>query len=240
MLQGKKVFVSGGSGFIGAEICRACAEYGAAVYFSYYENEEAAEKLAAEIQGAQAIKLNLRDVADITAKIETLYQTVELMDVLVNNAGTSQIMPFSMLAEEDVDYLLDVNVKGTVFLTKAVIRRMIKHRKGTVVNLGSIAGHRMFDVPVHYAFSKAAISGFTMSLTAELKRYGIRVNSVVPGLIAGGIGQGIPPELQEKFTDHCAAGRPGTAREIAEVVCFLASERASYVNGQNIFVDGGI
>jgi 3-oxoacyl-[acyl-carrier protein] reductase len=98
----------------------------------------------------------------------------------------------------------------------------------------------MFDVPVHYALSKAAIAGFTYALAAELKRFGIRVNSVVPGLLEEGIATGIPEHLQKDFTQHCAAGRPASGREIAEVVCFLVSDRASYINGQNIFVDGGI
>jgi NAD(P)-dependent dehydrogenase (short-subunit alcohol dehydrogenase family) len=240
MLTGKNIFVSGGSGYIGSNICRACAEYGANVYFSFYENEVSANNLMNEIKGAKAININIRDLTDIKNKIEELYKEIDLIDVLINNAGTSQIMPFSMMEEADVDYMIDVNIKGTVFLTKAIIRRMIKYKKGTIVNMGSIAGHRMFDVPIHYAFTKAAISGFTTSLTTELKRFGIRVNSVVPGLIEGGISEGIPKELQEDFNKHCAVGRPGTGREVAEVVCFLASDRASYVNGQNIFVDGGI
>jgi 3-oxoacyl-[acyl-carrier protein] reductase len=240
MLSGKNVFVSGGSGHIGSSICRTAAHYGANVFFSYYENEGAAQELMKEIKGSTGLQINLRDLSDIKTKIEELYSNIECMDVLVNNAGVSQIMPFSMMEEEDVDYLIDVNIKGTVFITKAIIRRMIKYKKGTVVNLGSIAGHRMFDVPVHYAFTKAAISGLTSSLTMELKRFGIRVNSVVPGLIEGGISDGIPEELRNDFNNHCAVGRAGTAREVAEVVCFIASDRASYVNGQNIFVDGGI
>lgn len=240
MLTGKNVFVSGGSGYIGSEICRTCAQYGANVFFSYYENQEAAQKLMGEIKGSKGIRINLRDLVDIKTKIETLYNEVDSIDILINNAGVSQIMPFSMMEEEDVDYLMDVNVKGTVFITKAIIRRMIKYKKGAIVNLGSIAGHRMFDVPIHYAFTKAAISGLTTSLTMELKRYGIRVNSVVPGLIEGGLSDGIPDELREDFNNHCAVGRAGTAREVAEVVCFLGSDKASYVNGQNIFVDGGI
>ena len=240
MLDGKIVFVSGGTGFLGSAICQACAEYGATVIFSYHKNGEKAETLQSTVKGSRGIQINLKDVTDITDKIEQLYREIERIDVLVNNAGVSQIMPFAMLEEEDLDYMLDVNVKGTVFLTKAVVRGMIRHRSGVIVNIGSIAGHRMFDVPVHYALSKAAIAGFTYSLAAELKRFGIRVNSVVPGLLEDGISKGIPEDLQEDFTKHCAVGRPGRGREVAETVCFLASDRASYINGQNIFVDGGI
>jgi NAD(P)-dependent dehydrogenase (short-subunit alcohol dehydrogenase family) len=240
MLTGKTVFVSGGTGCIGAAICRAFYKYGATIIFSYHKSEAAATELSAELPGARAVKIDLRSVQDITSQIQALYKEIEVIDVLVNNAGVAQIMPFSMLAEEDLDLLLDINVKGTVFLTKAVVRRMIKHKQGVIINMGSIAGHRILDVPVHYALSKAAIAGFTVSLAAELKRFGIRVNSVVPGMIEDGVSRGIPEELRQEYLDHCAVGRPGSAEEVAETVCFLASSKAAYINGQNLFVDGGV
>ncbi|MDP6155907.1 MAG: SDR family oxidoreductase [Candidatus Thermoplasmatota archaeon] len=240
MLNKKIVFVSGGSGYLGSAICERCANYGAKVYFSYYKNKEKAETLMRRIEGSKGIKINNKDVRDIEEKIEQLHKEIDRVDVLVNNAGVSQIMPFPMLEEDDVDFMMDVNIKGTIFLTKSITKRMIWQKKGSIVNIGSIAGHRMLDVPVHYATTKAAIAGFTYSLAAQLKRYGIRVNSVVPGLLEEGVSRGVPKELLEDYLNHCSAGRPGTGREVAEVVCFLASDRASYINGQNIFVDGGI
>lgn len=240
MLENKIVFVSGGTGYLGSAICRASADYGARVIFSYHDNEKRAKELMDEIRNSNGININIKDTNDIKKKIEQLHEEIEAVDVLVNNAGVSQVMPFSMLEEDDVNFMLDVNVKGTVFLTKAVVRRMIRKKQGVIINIGSIAGHRMFDVPVHYALSKAAISGFTFSLVVELKRFGIRVNSVVPGMLEDGVSRGIPEELRRDYLKHCAKGRPGTGREVAEVVCFLASDRASYINGQNIFVDGGI
>ncbi len=240
MLKNKVVFVSGGTGFIGSAICQTCVDHGATVIFSYHQNQAKANELMSSLPNCRGIPIDLKQVADLTQKIEQLYQEIETIDVLINTAGISQIMPFAMLEEEDLDEMLAVNVKGTVFLTKAVVRRMIKHKKGTIVNLGSIAGHRLLDVPVHYALSKAAIAGFTYALAAELKRFHIRVNSVIPGLIEGGVSSGIPEDLAADFNKHCATGRPGTGREVAELVCFLASDRASYINGQNIFIDGGI
>jgi NAD(P)-dependent dehydrogenase (short-subunit alcohol dehydrogenase family) len=109
-----------------------------------------------------------------------------------------------------------------------------------VVNIGSLAGHRMLDVPVHYALSKAAIAGFSSALAMELKRYNIRVNTVSPGLLEDGVARGVPDSLVKDYLNHCAAGRPGTGDEVAETVSFLLSERCGYINGQNIFVDGGI
>lgn len=240
MLKDKVVFVSGGTGYLGSAICGLCVEYGARVIFSYSENESKAEELKDQLEGSSAIRINFKDPEDIKKKIDALHDKIEAVDVIVNNAGVSQVMPFSLLEPDDVNFMLDVNVRGTMLLTKALLRRMVKRKKGSIVNIGSIAGHRMFDVPVHYAASKAAVAGLTYSLATELKRFGIRVNSVVPGMLEDGVARGIPEELRRDYLKHCAAGRPGTGREVAEVVCFLASDRSSYVNGQNIMVDGGI
>ncbi|MDQ1354884.1 MAG: 3-oxoacyl-[acyl-carrier protein] reductase [Acidobacteriota bacterium] len=240
MLAGKIAFVSGGTGYIGTEICRALTRYGAQVIFSYHANEEKARELVEELKSARAVLLNFRDPRQITGTIETLYKEVNRIDILVNNAGVSQVMPFAMLEEEDVDLAIDINMKGTIFLTKAVVRGMIRNRTGVIISMGSIAGERVLAVPIMYAMTKASISGFTYALAPELKKFGIRVNSVVPGLLEGGVAQGVPEDLKAEFMKHCAAGRAGTAQEVAEVVAFLASDRASYINGQNIHVNGGI
>ena len=240
MLNGKVAFVSGGTGYIGSEICRALSHHGATVIFTYHKNKKKADELTGEIKGAVALAINLRDVNDIQRKIEKLYQDVEIIDVLINNAGISQIMPMAMLEEEDVSLMLDINIKGNIFLTKHIVKGMIRNKCGTIINIGSIAGHRMLDVPVTYAVTKAAISGFTVALASELRRFGIRVNCVVPGLLESGVSNGVPEDLRDDFIRHCAAGRAGRAKEIADTVCFLASDKASYINGQNIFVDGGI
>jgi 3-oxoacyl-[acyl-carrier protein] reductase len=140
-----------------------------------------------------------------------------------------------------VDLVLDVNVKGMIFATKAAVRGMIRGKKGgVIINIGSLAGERMMDVPATYAAAKAAAGGFTVALAAELKRYGIRVNCVVPGLMEGGVAKQVPAEHRKHFEEHCAAGRSGKAADVAEAVCFLASDKASYIIGQKLFVDGGV
>jgi 3-oxoacyl-[acyl-carrier protein] reductase len=240
MLEGKTVFVSGGTGAIGEAICRICAGYGARVIFSYHRNEDKASALSADIPGSTAVCINMRDLKDIDAKCSSLAKEIESIDALINNAGVSQVMPFSLLEEEDYDMMMDINVKGTFFLTKQLVRPMIRRKKGAIVNIGSIAGHRMYDVPVHYALSKAALAGFTYSLASELKKFNIRVNSIVPGLVEGGISKGIPDEMRNDFISHCASGRPCRPEEIGELAAFLASDKCSYLNGQNILVDGGI
>ncbi len=240
MLKNKTVFISGGTGYLGRALCEKCLAYQAKVIFSYHKNDQQAHNMKTELPGLQAVQIDLKDTHDIKSKITDLYKKYESIDVLVNNAGVSQVMPFSLLEEDDFDQMIDVNIKGTVFLTKSIIRGMIRNKKGVIVNIGSIAGHRLFDVPVHYALSKSAMAGFTFALAIELKRFAIRVNCVSPGMLEDGVARGIPEEMKQAYLNHCATGRPGSAAEVAEVVCFLASDKASYVNGQNIFVDGGI
>jgi NAD(P)-dependent dehydrogenase (short-subunit alcohol dehydrogenase family) len=240
MLENRNILITGGTGYVGEAICRACSGYGANVYFTWHGNAEKAEVLQKELPRSRGIRLDIRNIDQVNEALSALHQEVEVFDVLVNNAAVSQIMPFSMLEADDLALMLDVNVKGTVFLTKAAIRPMIRRKKGVVVNIGSLAGHRMLDVPVHYALSKAAIAGFGSALAAELKRYNIRVNTVSPGLLEDGVARGVPESMMRDYVDHCASGRPGKAVEVAEMVCFLASDRSGYINGQNIFVDGGI
>jgi len=240
MFQNKTVFVSGGTGYIGSAIVKKFAKAGASVFFSYNRNKEAADKITAEILNTHSIKIDLLNIEDIKLKISELYKKLEKIDILINNAGASQVMPFALIEEDDFDYIIDTNIKGTFFVTKEIVRKMIKFRSGVIVNIGSIAGQRMLEVPVHYALSKAAISGFTMSLAVELKKFNIRVNSIVPGLIDGGISKAIPEELRADFNKHCALGRGGKSDEVADLAIFLASEKSSYINGQNIFIDGGI
>lgn len=239
MLKGETVFVSGGTGYLGTGICELASEYGARVLFSYHSHEASANELAEKI-GGKAVRIDMRDIPAMAGTVEKLSSEFGPIGALINNAGVSNVMPLAMLEEEDVDSALGVNVKGTLFLTRAVVRGMMANRRGSIVNVGSIAGHRILDVPVTYAASKAAIHGMTFALTAELKRFNIRVNSVIPGMLEGGVAKAVPPEHRDDFLRHCAVGRPGTAREIAEVVCFLASGRSSYVNGQQIVVDGGV
>jgi 3-oxoacyl-[acyl-carrier protein] reductase len=125
-------------------------------------------------------------------------------------------------------------------VTKAFVRGMIRRKQGAVVNLGSLAGMRVLEVPVHYATAKSAVVGFTLSLSRELARYHVRVNAVVPGLLTGGVSSNVPEKQQEDYFQHCAVGRAGKPEEVAELVAFLVSDRASYINAQAIHIDGGV
>ncbi|MBF0408023.1 MAG: SDR family oxidoreductase [Candidatus Riflebacteria bacterium] len=243
MHEGRYVFVTGGSGGVGQAMVKIFAREGAKVLFSYNSQEEPAKLLEKEISDsggwAKAFPLDVRSGKQCRELAEKFEKEGWLVDVLVNNAAVTEIMPFALLEEEDWDKIMEVNVKGPFLVTKAFIRGMIRRKKGSIVNLGSLAGHRLLEVPVHYATSKSAMLGFTLSLAREMGKFGIRVNCVVPGLLEGGVSAHVPEKQREEFCKYCASHRPGTLEEVAELAVFVASDRASYINAQSIFVDGG-
>jgi NAD(P)-dependent dehydrogenase (short-subunit alcohol dehydrogenase family) len=242
MLKGRTAFVTGGTGAIGAAIVRSLAAHGARVAFSFHSQEDKARELERELGGERA-KAYLLDVLDKAGSVKVAEQVaLDLgpVDILVNNAGITQVMPFALIEEEDWDRIMDVNVKGMFLVTKAFVRGMIRRKQGAVVNLGSLAGMRVLEVPVHYATAKSAVVGFTLSLARELARYHVRVNAVVPGLLTGGVSSNVPEKQQEDYFQHCAVGRAGKPEEVADLVAFLVSDRASYINAQAIHIDGGV
>ncbi len=242
MLKARTAFVTGGTGAIGAAIVRSLVTHGARVGFSFHSQPEKARELEAEL-GVERVKGYPLDVVEkaASAKVaEQMDRELGPVDILVNNAGVTQVMPFALIEEEDWDRMMDVNVKGMFLVTKAFVRGMIRRKKGAVVNLGSLAGMRVLEVPVHYATAKSAVVGFTLSLARELARYNVRVNAVVPGLLEGGVSSNVPDKQREDYLQHCTIGRAGKPDEVAELVSFLASDRASYINAQAIHIDGGV
>jgi len=244
MLKDQIAFVSGGSGAVGTALVHTLARHGARVAFSYCTQADKARQLQTDLmQQGYTVRayhldvLSTPEIAEVSTAIEKDFGPVS---ILVNNAGMTQVMPFALIEESDWDQVMDINVKGMFLVTKAFVRPMIRRKAGAIVNLGSLAGMRVLEVPVHYATAKSAVVGFTLSLARELARYQIRVNAVVPGLLSDGVSQLIPKAQYEDYVNHCTLGRAGQPAEVAELVAFLASNRASYINAQTIHIDGGI
>ncbi len=244
LLANQVAVVTGGSRGLGRAICEVLAREGADVAFNYATDDAAAaETLAAiETRGRRGLpfKVSVLDARGLAKMAEAVEQDLGPVDVLVNNAGIAQVLPFALLEEDDWDRLMAVNAKGAFLATKAFARGMIRRKRGRILNIGSLAGARLIDAPVHYAASKAALMGFTGALAKELGKYHILVNCLAPGLLDEGVGKNLPDHRREDYIAHSCVGRIGTAAEIAELAAFLVSGRNSYLNGATLVADGGL
>jgi len=244
LLDGRIALVTGASRGLGRAIAKTLAREGAEVAFNYSRADaEAAEVLAAcKAHGkrAWAFKCSVLDKPGLDAMVKTLEEEAGRIDILVNNAGVGQVVPLALMEEADWDKIMDVNVKGTFLTTQAVIRSMVREKRGHILNMSSLAGIKMMQAPVHYSAAKAALKGFTESLAKEVGRYGILVNCLAPGVLEEGVSGNLPKNRRDEYLRHCALGRLGTVEEVAEVVAFLVSDRNSYMNGATVVLDGAV
>jgi 3-oxoacyl-[acyl-carrier protein] reductase len=244
LCAGRIALVTGGSRGLGRAICVMLAREGAFVAFNYAKSDADADATLAAITAAggrgSAHKVSVLDKPGLTALAKSLDTEHGKIDILVNNAGFGQVVPLALMEESDWDDMLDTHVKGAFLTTQAVLRIMVRQRYGRIVNVGSLAGVKMMQAPVHYATAKAALKGFTESLAKEIGRYGITVNCVAPGILDEGVSDHLPPGRKEEYLRHCALRRVGRLEEAATMIAFIASERASYTNGATLIVDGAV
>jgi NAD(P)-dependent dehydrogenase (short-subunit alcohol dehydrogenase family) len=244
VLKGKRALVTGGSRGLGRARCAVFAEYGADVAFNYSGDQEGAEATLQAIRArerrARAFRASVLDESALNAMVKNIEGDWGGIDILVNNAGVSQPLPLPLMEESDWDLVMDVNVKGQFLVSRAVLRGMIRRRAGALLNIGSLAGLRLIEAPVHYAASKAAIKGFTQALAKEVARYQIRVNCLAPGLLEEGVGQSLPEHRMKEYLRHVSLRRLGTLDEVARFAAFLVSDRNSYMNGETIVMDGAL
>jgi len=229
---------------IGKETALALARLGADVVIGDM-NLEGAEKAAAEIESmgrkSLAVELNVADEASVNRMVEKTEEKFGRIDILVNNAGITQPVTTEDMTVDDFSRIITVNLVGTFICSKAVMGVMAKNKYGRIVNVSSVSAKRGGGVygGSHYSAAKAGILGFAKALAREVVQDGITVNSVCPGLVATDIRVGISDEKERAIWESIPMKRPGSTKEIADTITFLASEGASYITGEDIDVNGG-
>jgi len=242
--EDKTAIVTGGSRGIGRACVAELANQGAQVAVVYHRNQEAAERLLAELRDApgrvRALQADVRDYERAHQLVESLLGEWERLDILVNSAGIVQDGLLGAMTMQQWRDVLETNLGGTYNYCHAVVQPMMMQRRGSIVNLSSTAAEFAARGQVNYAASKGGIDGLTRALAKELAARNVRVNAVAPGMIETDMSQVVRGVAGEQIKSVIPLRRIGKPFEVAQVVAFLASDEAAYITGQVVRVDGGL
>jgi 3-oxoacyl-[acyl-carrier protein] reductase len=242
-VQGKIALVTGAAQGIGKTIALELARQGADIIVADI-NEAALQEAVGEIEalGRQALplKVNVTSLAECDEMIKKAQEKFGRIDILVNNAGITRDTVLLRMKEEQWDQVISVNLKGTFNCTKAAIRSMFKNKYGRIINISSVTGAMGNAGQANYSASKAAVMGFTKAVAREYAHCGITVNAVAPGFIRTAMTDAIPEKEREAMITMIPARQLGTPEDVANLVCFLASDMAGYITGQVIHINGGL
>jgi len=245
-LKGKIAVVTGAGQGIGRGIAEAFAEEGADVVINDLTADDRTEEVARNIQdkGRRALVVpgDVTRRADVERIFDRAWEELGPVDILANNAGIETIIPFTEITDQQWDEVTQTNLKSEWMCSQALCRRLIAEgRKGSIINIGSIQAARVLPGRTHYAPSKLAIEALTRNISAEVGVHGIRVNCIHPGLIDTPMIRWVleSPDILPHVVAQISLGRPGLPCEVGVVAAFLASDEASYVTGQSLYVDGG-
>jgi 3-oxoacyl-[acyl-carrier protein] reductase len=231
--------VTGGSRGIGAAISRELANAGAKVAVNFRGGREAAESVASEIEGV-AIQADVSSPEEAAELIERVESELGDIDALVNNAGVTRDTLIARMTDEDWQTVIDTNLRGTFNTARAVSRKMLRRRAGSIVNLSSVVGVHGNPGQANYAASKAGVIGLTKALARELGSRGVRVNAIAPGYIATELTDVLNEEQRGLILQNTALGRLGEPEDVAGAVRFLCSDEAAFITGEVLLVDGGL
>lgn len=243
-LTGKVALITGAGRGIGEAISRKLSCQGANLALLAYRSYELAKKLAEEFSGngkkAIAYRADVSSYQQVEEMIEKILQDFGRIDILVNNSGVNRDNLLVRLSEEDWDYVLNVNLKGTFNVTKQVAKAMMKQKAGKIINISSVVGLTGNPGQVNYSASKAGLVGFTKACAKELASRNINVNAIAPGYITTEMTEKMPESAKATLSNLIPLQRAGTPEEVADLVSFLVSDKANYITGQVIRIDGGM
>jgi len=256
MLKGRVALVTGGTRGIGAAICRSLAQQGATVAAGYSSNKDKAEALVKELRetGVEASchQGNIGSAEDCRRTVKEALDAHGRLDIVVNNAGITADKPVLKMHDDDWQNVLDVNLSGAFFMSKAALEHMLERGSGRIVNISSIIGQTGNVGQANYAAAKAGLFGLTMTLAREAAQalqkqdklapdgLGITVNTVAPGFIETDMTDAVPEKVRERLVKQIPLARLGRPEEVARVVHFLCADASSYITGQVWAVNGGM
>ena len=240
----RTVLVTGSSRGLGRAMALAFADGQHNVAVHYVNSAGPAEAVVAEIEAAggtaAAFQADVSSSESCVALIKAVQEKFGTLDILINNAGITQDGLAMRMKEEQWQSVIDTNLSSAFHLSKAALRKMVSGKWGRIINIASVVGIVGNIGQVNYVSAKAGLIGFSKALAQEYASKGITVNSVAPGFIRSDMTAELPEELKASFVDKIPVGRFGEPEEVANMVYFLASDKAAYVNGQTITVDGGM
>ena len=243
-LKDKVALVTGGSRGIGRAIATTLAAAGATVVVNYKGNQAAADEVVREIAAgdgqALAVQADISQAAEVERLFKAVLERYGRIDILVNNAGITRDNLLLRMKEDDFDAVLATNLRGVFLCTKAALRPMTRARGGRIINITSVVGLMGNAGQANYAAAKAGIIGFTKSTAREMASRAITVNAIAPGYIDTELTGVLSDQIRAAILDNIPLGRLGTPQDVANLVCFLASDAAAYITGQTVTVDGGM